>query len=246
MTTFSENLRRFRTARHLTQEQAAAALNTSPQSISRWETGATLPDVTLLPEIARLYAVTIDDLYQQNSPAYDNYAQRLGSRFEATLKPEDFLAAELEYRRLLSSGNYCMEDLRLYGILYQHMLFVCKQKAEELFNRAMELGVETDPETYWRTRRQKSYFLWELGCNQENITEFLPLVEKGSENLEEWICLIQAYSFDNDFENAGKWVREAEKRFGENATLHIYAGNLCRASKQYPEAFAHWERALER
>lgn len=245
MTTFSENLRRFRTARHLTQEQAAAALKTSPQSISRWETGATLPDVTLLPEIARLYAVTIDDLYQQNSPAYDNYAQCLGSRFEATLKPEDFLSAELEYRKFLFANNYHMEDLRLYGILYQQMLLVCKQRAEELFNRALEMGKETDPETYWRTRRQKCYFLWELGRNKENIAEFLPLVEGGSENLEEWICLIQAYTFDKDFENVSKWVQEAEKRFGEDATLHIYAGNLCQASKQYPEAFAHWKRALE-
>ena len=96
MTTFCRNLKRFRLSKKLTQEQAAEKLGVSAQSISRWECGTTLPDVTVLPEIARLYCITIDDLYRETSVAYDNYAQRLGSVFEATKAPEDFILAERE------------------------------------------------------------------------------------------------------------------------------------------------------
>ena len=129
MTTLSKNLKRFRVARNLTQEQAADALGVSTQSVSRWECNTTLPDATILPEIARLYCVTIDDLYIEASIAYGNYAKRLGAVYESTRRPEDFLAADMEYRKLLNSGEASTEDLRLYGILHQYMMKECKEKA---------------------------------------------------------------------------------------------------------------------
>lgn len=245
MTVLSKNLKRFRIAKNMTQEQAAQALCVSTQTISRWECNTTLPDVTVLPKIAALYCVTIDDLYKETSMAYDNYAQRLGSVFEASLKPEDFLRADMEYRKLLKSEDYTTEDLRLYGILHQEMMYVCIKKTGEIFDRVIKKGPAEDPETYWRTRRQKGYFRWEIGRNQENIDEFLPLVEAGSNELQEWICLIQAYSFAENYDTAWELIKKAESKFPENATLHIYAGNLLRSMKHYTEAFAHWKRALE-
>lgn len=245
MTVFSKNLKRFRLAKNMTQEQAADALGVSAQTISRWECNTTLPDVTILPRIAALYCVTIDDLYKQTSVVYDNYACRLCSVFEASHKPEDFMQAELEYRKLLKSGSYTAEDLRSYGILHQYMMQVCRDKAEELFDRVLQRGPAENPETYWSTRRQKGYFLWEIGRNQENIDTFLPLVAGGSKELQEWICLIQAYTFAEDYEAAWAWVQKAESKFPESAILHIYAGDLLRSMKRYDEAFPHWQRALE-
>ena len=245
MTVFSQNLKRFRISKNMTQEQAAEALGVSTQTVSRWECNTTLPDVTILPKIASLYCVTIDDLYRESSVAYDNYAQRLGSVFEASHKPEDFMQAYMEYQKLLKSGEYTIEDLRLYGILHQQMMQVCRDKAEEIFDRVIKKGPAEDPETYWSTRRQKGYFLWEIGRNQENIDEFLPLIENGSNDLQEWICLIQAYTFAENYDAAWKWVQNAEAKFTESAILHIYAGDLMRSMKRYEEAFPRWKRALE-
>ncbi len=245
MNVFNRNLKRFRVAKNMTQEQAADALGVSTQTVSRWECNTTLPDVTILPKIAALYCVTIDDLYKESSIAYDNYAQRLGSVFEASHKPEDFMQAYMEYQKLLKSGEYTTEDLRLYAILHQYMMQVCRDKAEEIFDRVIKKGAAENPDTYWSTYRQKGYFLWELGRNQETVDEFLPLVEAGSNELQEWICLIQAYSFGEDYDTAWKWVRKAEERFPESASLHIYAGDLLRSMGRYEEAFPHWIRALE-
>lgn len=245
MNILSKNLKRFRIAKNLTQEQAAEALGISTQTVSRWECSTTLPDAVILPRIAALYCVTIDDLYQEASMAYQNYAQLLGSVFEASLKPEDFLRADLEYRKLMTSGEYTIEDLRLYGILYQNMMYVCRKKAGELYDRVIRNGPSENPEVYWATRRQKEYYLWELGRNQENIDAYLPIVEAGSNELQEWICLIHAYSLAEDYDAAWYWVQKAEARFPENATVHIFTGDLLRSMKRYEEAFSHWERALE-
>lgn len=245
MDIFTKNLRRLRTARSMTQEQTAQALDVSPQTVSRWECGTTAPDISMLPRLARLYGVTIDDLYRESAVAYENYAQRLASVFESTLQPEDFLAADREFRQLLRSGVPSQQDLRLYGILYQNMMYVCMSRARELFDRVLQAGPGPDPAAYWSTRRQKGYFLWEIGRNQENIAEFLPLVEGGSTELQDWICLIQAYSFAKDYDCAWHWTQLANARFPESATLHIYTGDLLRAMKRYDEAFPHWHRARE-
>ena len=58
----SEKLKQFRKARDLTQEQVAEIFNVSPQSVSRWETGATFPDMELLPHLAIFFKVTVDEL----------------------------------------------------------------------------------------------------------------------------------------------------------------------------------------
>jgi len=245
MTVFSKNLKRLRVAKNMTQEQAAEALGVSTQTVSRWECNTTLPDVMILPKIAKLYCVTIDDLYKEASVAYDNYAGRLLGAFEASHKPEDFMQAEMEYRKLLKSGQYTANDLRSYGILNQYMMQVCRDQAESLFNRVIKKGAAEDPEIYWRTQRQKGYLLWEIGRNQEVIHEFLPLVKSGSNELQEWICLIQAYFFAKEYETAWEWAQKAEAKFPESATLHIYTGDLLRSMKRYDEAFLHWKRALE-
>ncbi len=245
MTVFSKNLKQFRIAKHLTQEQAAEALGVSTQTVSRWECNTTLPDVTILPKIAALFCVTIDDLYRESSVAYDNYAQRLGSVFEASRKPEDFMQAYIEYQKLLKSGKYTTEDLRLYGILHQYMMQVCCDKAEEIFDRVIKKGPAEDPEVYWSTRRQKGYFLWEIGRNQETIDALLPMVEGGSNDLQEWICLIQAYTFAENYDAAWECLWKAESKFPESAILHICAGDLLRSMKRYDEALPHWKRALE-
>ena len=245
MNVFCDNLKRFRAAKNLTQEQAAEALGVSTQTVSRWECNVTLPDVAMLPNIAELYCVTIDDLYRKTGVAYDNYAQRLFSVFEADPSPDHFIRADAEFKKLLRGGDYSMNDLRTYGILYQFMMRYCRDKAGEIFDRVIKQGPGEDPQTYWSTRRQKVYFLWQAGQNKDSIDEYLPLVEAGSNEVQEWICLLQAYQQDDRNEEAWELLRKAEARFPESASLHVYAGDLLRTLKRYDEAFVHWRRALE-
>ncbi len=69
--TFGKTLKELRLTRNMTQENLAELLNISPQAVSRWETGAAMPDISLLPPLARLFRVTTDhllsiDTYEEN------------------------------------------------------------------------------------------------------------------------------------------------------------------------------------
>lgn len=56
-------IRELRTGQGRTQTELAEALEVSPQAVSRWEIGATYPDLELLPSIANYFGVTIDELF---------------------------------------------------------------------------------------------------------------------------------------------------------------------------------------
>lgn len=55
-------LRELRKEKGLTQEQAAEKFNTSARTISRWETGAYMPDISLLIDIAEFYSVDVREI----------------------------------------------------------------------------------------------------------------------------------------------------------------------------------------
>ncbi len=56
----------------ITQEELAAALNISPQAVSKWETNTSLPDTQTLPLIAHYFKVSVDFLFYGNDAVYDD------------------------------------------------------------------------------------------------------------------------------------------------------------------------------
>ena len=57
-----EKIKTLRKAKKLTQEQLAEYLNISAQAVSKWETGASAPDIDTLPKLAVFFGTTVDDL----------------------------------------------------------------------------------------------------------------------------------------------------------------------------------------
>ena len=47
---------------NMTQEELAAYMGVSKSSVSKWETETTLPDILLLPQLATLFNVSVDEL----------------------------------------------------------------------------------------------------------------------------------------------------------------------------------------
>ena len=57
-----ENIRRLRREKDLTQEEVAAHLGISFQSVSKWERGEGYPDITMLPALANYFGTSVDIL----------------------------------------------------------------------------------------------------------------------------------------------------------------------------------------
>lgn len=55
-------LKELRKRKNITQEQLAEMLNVSGRTVSRWETGSNMPDISLLIELAEFYDVSIPEI----------------------------------------------------------------------------------------------------------------------------------------------------------------------------------------
>ena len=241
---FGENLKRLRVAKNYTQEQAAQLLNISPKSLSRWECGSTMPDVMMLPEIARLYCVTVDDLYREQSVAYENYAARLFSVYEVSRDLRDFYNAEREYDKLMKSQIYTMNDLRLYGILYQYHMADCKEKALRLFEKGLAMGEGSAPEIYHQIERQRMLLRSQVGESEKNIEEQKAKLAEQPQDFNCHINLLVAYLYANKNQSALEVFLKAEKKFSNQALLYAYGGDLYKRLGIYEEAFACWDKAF--
>ncbi len=244
--TFSKNLRKLRQGKRMTQEYVAERLGVSAQSVSRWETAATFPDIMLLPEIARLYEVLVDDLFKENLQEYGKVSDRLVAVYIDTLKNEDFMAAMKEYERMEKEGG--MEARDYYGRtwLYDRMINVCKKRMVEDYDKTMELSKDNDIELYYQAKNGKLNFrAGNLGEGQQCIDEQLQVVKEEPENVKEWVNLACAYYWAKQYEEGYRIVKEATRQFPEDSELYGIAGDMCRELGKYDEAYAHWEKRYE-
>ena len=66
---FKDNLISLRKLNHLSQEELAEKLGISRQTLSKYETGESLPDIEKCKRIAEVFSVSMDDLinYERNN-----------------------------------------------------------------------------------------------------------------------------------------------------------------------------------
>ena len=109
------NIRELRRRQGVTQEGLAGKLGTTPQAVSRWESGVGYPDIELLPHIADAFGVSLDELFGKDAREkeakiqwYLAECQRLGSLGEEekrfALMREALEQFPLDHRVMLKYG----------------------------------------------------------------------------------------------------------------------------------------------
>ncbi len=243
--TFQKNIKALRMAKKLTQEQLAEKCGVSAQMVSRWETGVTLPDVMLLPVLAQIFGVLVDDLYKEETVAYPNLAHRLMSVYEGSGKHEDFLAAAKEFEKLVQNQKATAEDYRSYGILHEYMLKICKRDAMRYYDKAMELSQGNDVELFYRTKRQKQYLRICIGQGEACVAEQEQTAQREPDNLEEQLCLLVLYYDVKQLDKGYALFCKLKNAGKESSILYSCGGDICKELGNVSEAFTYWNKAYE-
>lgn len=63
MNTIGEKIAQLRKERSMTQEELASVIGVSAQSVSKWENSVTMPDIMLLPVLAGVFEITVDEFF---------------------------------------------------------------------------------------------------------------------------------------------------------------------------------------
>lgn len=112
---FGQRICLMRKNKQYTQEELGKLLGITPQAISKWEQGNALPDITLLPQLAKLLSCSLDYLLKgihnadgYTSPYDNEYAQEgyyWGLEPSELAKQIVLLNATNQYKTLLDIGS---------------------------------------------------------------------------------------------------------------------------------------------
>ena len=89
----AEKLVELRNARGVTQEDVAQNLSISNKTVSKWENGASTPDLPMVIELAKYYGVTTDTLLGLSEEKKQSTAEEIRSLFEGLDRRESVLKA---------------------------------------------------------------------------------------------------------------------------------------------------------
>ena len=119
MKTIGNKIKELRRSKGMSQKDIADKLGVTSQAVSKWENDGSLPEMTMLPDIASLFGIQIDDLFEYSTEKrYESIEKKLqygrvmtNMEFE---NEEAFLIREVE----ADPTNY--HAISLLGDFYGH------------------------------------------------------------------------------------------------------------------------------
>ena len=89
-------LKTLRKEKNLTQEVLAETLNVSSRTVSRWETGSNMPDISLLVELSEFYQISISEIIDG-----ERKSEKMNQETkDAVIKMAEYSKNELNMERL--------------------------------------------------------------------------------------------------------------------------------------------------
>ncbi|MBQ6806306.1 MAG: helix-turn-helix transcriptional regulator [Lachnospiraceae bacterium] len=108
---FADNISSLRKKKKITQEELAEFVGVTKASVSKRETGQSLPDVVLLPQLAAYFDVTIDELLGYEPWLSKEQIQKIYHELATEFATEEFENVMDKSRKLVKKYYSCYEFL---------------------------------------------------------------------------------------------------------------------------------------
>lgn len=231
-------IKKLRQEKGITQEQLAKHFGISCQAISKWENGTTFPDITLLPEIAIFFGVTIDNLF---SITREDHLARIDNMLvnEYLISHENFVYAERILNEMLDENPKDSSVYERKGHLHLHRANRDTIEA----GKAAEKGLESTPFNmnlhgiFINVRLQRQEY-------DGIISYYEKFISKYPKWIQGYIVLIEGYIRTKKLERAIETIEKA-KSFEKNATLYLFEGDIYQMRGENEKAIKIWETAAE-
>ena len=206
-----QRIRQLRYKAGLTQEQLAEKLGVGPQSVSKWETATSMPDIATLPLLAETFGVSIDDLFDLS------VGQRL-NRIENRLDIHEELPQDLfrEYEEFLKTQLDDAQNKRraagLLAYLYWHRMNACAQKAARYAKDVIRMA-PGEKDCQWVLGRAEGHASrdWNISNHTKAVEFWRGVVEENPGVRLPYLYLIDNLLADHRADEAERYLERASR-----------------------------------
>lgn len=137
----SEHIAQLRREKKITQEQLADFVGVTKASVSKWETGQSMPDVLMLPRLATFFDVTIDELLGYEPQLSREQIIKIYRELCSAFVEEPFETVMEKSKRLVNQYYSCYPFLYRICLLWLNHYMLAKEedKQREILLDAKEL-----------------------------------------------------------------------------------------------------------
>jgi len=238
-----KQIRALRLHKNSRQEELADFLGVSAQAVSKWETEASLPDVTLLPRIAVYFGVSIDELFRlPDEVQMERIENALQRDAYIDIPTFDHYCALLQ--RCIDEKHEPLRAQILLASLYNHRAAADHRLAAA----AAKDALERDPDSHgaWAELIEA----YGGACGDEWIDNNAELIEFCKTFLSDHPDTYRAlYAItenllrDDRFDDALPYI-ERLSALGNPGQCALYTGDVCCGKGDSDAAIAHWNRAV--
>jgi transcriptional regulator with XRE-family HTH domain len=232
-----KKIRTLRLKAGFTQEQLAEKLGIGAQSVSKWENGTTMPDVALLPYLAEVFGVTIDDLF-------DLTVEQRFNRIEHRMDIEDNLPQDvyLEYEEFLKTQladkTYRKRATELIAYLYWHRMEMFAKKAAYYAREDIKLA-PGEKGSQWILNKAEGHAVWDWNiANHTKAIEFYRgLTEEHPDERLPYLFLLDNLLADHRADEAEKVLERLCRIKDANPVINeVYRAHIALARFDAPAA----------
>ncbi len=241
----TNKIRSLRTSRGITQEALASAMGVSAQAVSKWERGTTMPDVSVLPELAVYFGVSLDELFGlTEEKEFDRIQNVIWDK--RLLAHDEFDQAVRWIDEKIASGYRVAECHRLKADLYNHQADFLKEAAAEEAKAALAIDPDNRDALSELNGAMGGFIPDWCVRNHYKLIEYLQdFVKKHPENRSAHMWLMDNMLDDKRFSEAeAAW--EGLAKADDTYRTDFYRGLLMWYKGRTEEAHEIWDKLPEK
>ena len=236
-------IRQLRTEHAVTQEELADYLDISFQAVSKWETGTTLPDITLLPKLAAFFGVRIDELF---SVSHEDELERIDTMLQReTMTDQNYAYAKRVLDGILRENPDDTGAMKRMARVYLAKTNTDLLAAGRILEKAMEL-TPLDEEVYSLYRGARGGDEYKFHSDNDWFIRVCePYARKYPQSTGLYRLLIEAMISKKYFDRAEELLDAAQFEGEARCMKDVFRGDIALAKGDMQAAKEFWSAVPE-
>lgn len=234
----------YRQEKKVKQEELADFLGVSFQAVSKWETGASDPDISLIPKLAVYFGISIDELFEM---PYEEQMERIESMYysERRINPQTFESAITFLENVLKTSPSDTRALSNLAYLYNHRAHSDHELASYYAQKVLEF--DPNEKTGWVAYLEANQGMcgdtW-FDNHYEVIRYFKEFLQKNPGNFLGLYAVIENLLADDRYDEAMPYIKQIKKA-KKNHQYLLYCGDVAFGKGNRETALDFWKKMIE-